>query len=701
MTDAMNDAMNDTATDSGSEPSAIRRLDGFARISAAVPPCRPADARRNSAETLTLWREADAAGAAVVAFPELGLSGYTARDLLLDQHLLAACAEELLNLAESGRELGPLALVGLPVRVGAGVYNCAAAIQAGEVLALIPKAYLPTYREFEEARWFRPGREVPANATARIGDRVVPFGTDILLAAEGCPDLVVGVEVCEDTWVHAPPAIAQVSAGATVTINLSASNFVLGKAELRRLLARASSDRGKCAAVYVAAGPGESSTDLAFDADAFIVENGSVVAESERFRRTGQLVTTDIDLDRLVHERIVTGSFGDCARETLKPFRRIPFRAAAGSPLPLLRHITPHPFLPSDPATLATRCWEIFEIQVNALATRLRATGLETLVLGISGGLDSTHAALVSAAALDLLGLPRSALRTVTMPGLGTSSQTRSSAGDLAAALGADFREIGVSEASRVLLEATGHPAAAGVDGPDTVEALIERLRTSPELGDVTVENIQARLRTLILMTLANAERGIVVGTGDLSEKALGWSTYSGDHIAMYDVNAGVPKTLIRFVIRWVANERATHWNAGDPAALRDVLFRVLDTPISPELLPTDEDGAIAQLTESTLGPYELHDFFLYHLVRHGARPRRILQLARLAFAEREFEELRSRLTLFLTRFFRFQFKRSCTADAPKVGMVALSPRGDWRMPSDAVVDSWLKEVEATPDPLR
>ena len=407
---------------------------GFARISAAVPLVTVADVAQNRAHHLALWRQSHRQGDAVVVFPELGLCGYTLRDLLLDRHLQDQCRDALLSLAEEGAELSPLAVVGLPLRVDGLLYNVAAVLSQGRVIGVVPKAYLPNYREFEEARWFRPGREVPANATARIGDRVVPFGTDILLAAEGCPDLVVGVEVCEDTWVHAPPAIAQVSAGATVTINLSASNFVLGKAELRRLLARASSDRGKCAAVYVAAGPGESSTDLAFDADAFIVENGSVVAESERFRRTGQLVTTDIDLDRLVHERIVTGSFGDCARETLKPFRRIPFRAAAGSPLPLLRHITPHPFLPSDPATLATRCWEIFEIQVNALATRLRATGLETLVLGISGGLDSTHAALVSAAALDLLGLPRSALRTVTMPGLGTSSQTRSSAGDLAAA---------------------------------------------------------------------------------------------------------------------------------------------------------------------------------------------------------------------------------------------------------------------------
>lgn len=660
-----------------------------------MPAVRVADVPDNLAETLALWRRAHEQGDALVAFPELGLSGYTARDLFHDLHLLDACERALLELAEASADLAPLAIVGLPLRVGSGLYNVAAAVGEGRILGLVPKAYLPTYREFEEARWFRPGAEVPAGARARVGGREVPFGLDLLFAARGEPDLVVGLEVCEDFWVQVPPSAWQVSAGATAICNLSASNFTIGKAELRRLLARSISDRGKCAYVYVAAGPGESSTDLAFDADAFVCENGRELASSRRFAREGQLVTVDVDLELLQRERIVTGSFGDCARVHVREFRRVAFDGGSAPErvTDLRRPVAAHPFLPSDPAALATRCWEIFEIQSNALATRMRAVpGRVTLVLGVSGGLDSTQAALVCAGALDLLGRPRRDLLCVTMPGLGTSAGTRGNAERLAAALGARFCEVGVSEASRLVLEAVGHPAAS--EAP-TVADLLARLRERPQLGDVTLENVQARLRTLVLMTFANRECGLVVGTGDLSEKALGWATYSGDHIAMYDVNAGVPKTLIQFVIRWVAGERATTWSAGDPAALREVLFAILDTPISPELLPADPDGAIAQLTEAAIGPYELHDFFLYHLVRHGARPTRVLDLARVAFAGRyPVAELKRWLAVFLRRFFANQFKRSCTADAPKVGMVALSPRGDWRMPSDAQGASWLAEVE-------
>jgi NAD+ synthase (glutamine-hydrolysing) len=662
---------------------------GFARISAAVPVCRVGDFEANRAHVAALWRRAHEQGDAVVAFPELALSGYTARDLFLDRHLLDACEASLLALAALSRELAPLAFVGLPLRWGTGLYNVAAAVQGGRVLGVVPKSYLPNYREFEETRWFRPGVEVPAGATVRVGNGEVPFGTDLLFAADA-PDLVVGVEICEDTWVPVPPSAYQVAAGATVVLNLSASNFVVGKAEERRLLARSAGDRGKCAYVYVAAGPGESSTDLAFDADAFIVEEAAILAESRRFAREDQLVTADVDLEALTRDRLATNTFGDCARVQRREFRRVPFNA----PKPvgaLRRSVAAHPFLPADPETLARRCWEIFEIQSNALATRLRALAGPRLVLGVSGGLDSTHAALVCVAALQLCDLPPSHLTCVTMPGLGTTTGTRGNAERLARAIGADFREIPISEATRLVLDDLGHPAAA-----PTVEALLENLRERPELGDVAVENTQARLRTLLLMTLANREGGLVVGTGDLSEKALGWSTYAGDQIAMYDVNAGVPKTLIQFVIRWVANERVEHWAAADPAALRETLFAILDTPISPELLPADAAGRIAQLTEAAIGPYELHDFFLYHLVRHGARPGRILDLARVAFGPRyDAKALRRWLRLFLRRFFQQQFKRSCTADAPKVGPVALSPRGDWRMPSDAAADAWLAEVDA------
>ncbi|MCA9671059.1 MAG: NAD(+) synthase [Myxococcales bacterium] len=668
---------------------------GFARVSAAVPPCTVADVEANLLATLSLWRDAHSAGSALVAFPELGLTGYTARDLFLDNHLLDSALSALGDLRRASAKLAPMAIVGMPLRVGSLLYNVAVALQGGKLLGVVPKAYLPNYREFEEARWFRPGSEVPAGSSVELLGATVPFGTDVLLAAEDQPDLVVGLEICEDYWVQVPPSAYQVSAGATVCCNLSASNFTIGKAELRRLLASSASDRGKCAYIYVAAGPGESSTDLAFDADAFICENGRVVAESQRFSREGQLVTCDIDLELLQRERFVTTSFGDCARENRRVFRRVSMRSGSARP-PLRRDVSPHPFLPKDPETLARRCWEIFEIQTNALVTRMRAISCQRLVLGLSGGIDSTHAALVSTAALAMLGAPRENLLCVTMPGLGTTETTRSSADRLAAALGCELRAASISELSRLALAAIDHPAARDVD---SVDALVERLRESPELGDTAFENAQARMRTLLLMTLANQSGGLVVGTGDLSEKALGWSTYAGDHIAMYDVNAGVPKTLIQFVIRWVANERAAAFcgeSASKAKALREVLFAVLDTPISPELLPADADGAIAQQTEETIGPYELHDFFLYHMVRHGARPGRILDLALVAFAGRyPLGELKKWLSRFYRRFFANQFKRSCTADAPKVGMVALSPRGDWRMPSDASVAGWLTAVES------
>jgi NAD+ synthase (glutamine-hydrolysing) len=465
------------------------------------------------------------------------------------------------------------------------------------------------------------------------------------------------------------------------------------------LLASAASDRGKCGYVYVAAGPSESSTDMAFDGHAFVCENGHVIAESARFVRDDHLLATDLDLQQLEHERDVTTTFGDCADRMRESFRRLPFSARESQQL--LREISPHPFVPKNPATLAARCWEVFEIQTHALATRLTRVGERAkLVLGLSGGLDSTHAALVSVSALDLLGRPRSDLICVTMPGFGSSRATQDNAELLARALSASFERVSVSELSRVVLEALGHPAA----GKD-VDELLLRVRTAPELADLAFENVQARMRTLLLMSVSNRVRGIVVGTGDLSEKALGWSTYAGDQISMYDVNAGVPKTLIQFLIRWVANERLSAWfgsraeprastASSDVEALRKVLFAILDTPISPELLPPDESGRIAQLSEDALGPYELHDFFLFHFLRHGRRPSDILDLATQAFEGRHARaDLRRYLELFLRRFFANQFKRSCTPDAPKVGMVALSPRSDWRMPSDAQVDAWLTEL--------
>jgi len=670
---------------------------GFARVSVAVPVVKVADPAHNAAATAALWRQADDEGAALVVFPELGLTGYTARDLFFDNTLLAAAEDALAALVAHSKTCRPLGVVGMPLRTPRGLYNVAVAVQGGRILGVVPKCFLPNYREFEEKRWFRAGAEVPHGSSCSLLGQDIPFGLDLLF--DGGSDFVVGLEVCEDYWVQVPPSSKQVGNGATVIANLSASNFTIGKADLRRLLAESQSDRGKCAYLYVAAGPGESSTDLAFDADAFVCENGNLIAESKRFSRTGQLVTVDVDIEQLVRERQVTSSFGDCALLNPVPVRRIAFAVTA--PTGLRRDIDPHPFIPKNPKTLATRAWEIFEIQTNALATRLQALTTATwqpkLVLGVSGGLDSTHAALVAATALDLCDRPRSDLIAVTMPGLGTTSMTKNNAVVLAEALGATVKTISVAEMSRVVLSATEHKAAVGAA---TVEELIERVRGDKKLGDPSLENVQARLRTLVLMTLANQHGGVVVGTGDLSEKALGWATYSGDHISMYDVNAGVPKTLIQFVIRWVANERVTTWTAdqgkGDAQRLRETLFSILETPISPELLPPDRDGKIAHLTEAAIGPYELHDFYLFHFVRHGRTPTRILDLALKAFGSRyTLDDQKKWLHLFLTRFFHNQFKRSCTADAPKVGMVALSPRGDWRMPSDAVVTAWLAHVDA------
>ncbi len=665
-------------------------MKGFARIAAAVPTVRVGDPERNRENTLALWREASEAGAQVVVFPELGLSAYTVRDLVLATQLLDVVEEQLLRLAQQAAALDCLALVGAPLRTPRGLYNCAIAMQGGTILGVVPKAYLPNYREFEEARWFRPGVEVPDGSIIRIGASNVPFGLDLLFDST-LRGLVVGVEICEDLWVQQPPSSAQCSAGATVIANLSASNFTIGKAELRRTLASAQSDRGKCAYVYVAAGPGESSTDVTWDADAFIYENGSLLAESRRFARERQLVLQDIDLEALAFERRSTTTFGDCAAQQHDEhdWRWCAFEAKENTDF--LRKITPTPFLPKDESTLSRRCWEMFEIQSNALLTRMRAIGAPKLVLGVSGGLDSTAAALVAAAALDLDKRPRTDLVCLTMPGFGTSSGTKDNATVLAESLGATLHTLSIDEISRVVLSAIGHAATEGVD---TLDGLLQRLREHPEFGDVTLENVQARVRTLVLMTIANRDSGIVVGTGDLSEKALGWSTYAGDHIAMYDVNAGVPKTLLQFVIRWVANEAAANW--ADKDRLREVLFDILDTPISPELLPADAAGQIAQLTEEKIGPYELHDFFLYHHVRHGARPARILDLAAVAFNGRYDDATLARwLRVFLQRFFTQQFKRSCTADAPKVGTVALSPRGDWRMPSDASATAWLNDVDS------
>lgn len=665
-------------------------MQSFVRVICAIPRVGVAGVVDNTDATLEQMREAHAQEAQVVVFPELGLSSYTARDLFASRVLQDAALHGLARLVKESRGLSPLFFVGLPLRTPTGLFNVAAAIQSGQLLGIVPKSFLPNYREFEERRWFRPGTEVPPGQSLSLLGAAIPFGTDLLFTAQEAPDLTVGVEICEDYWVQRPPSIAQVSAGATLVCNLSASNVLVGKGDLRRMLCASLSDRGKCAYAYAASGPTESTTDIVYDAHAMIYENGHLLAESKRFSRDPQLLAADVDLDQLVHERNVTTTFGDCAQEETKTFRRLAFHTHW--PKSLRRSVAPHPFVPKNPATLAERCREVFDIQTHGLATRLSRVSAESkLVLGLSGGLDSTHAALVSAAALDLLGRPRSDLHCLIMPGFGSSADTQDNADELARALGCTFRRVSISELARETLKTLGHEAGAA-----SVDELLAIVRKRPELADITFENVQARLRTLLLMNTANQIRGIVVGTGDLSEKALGWSTYAGDQISMYDVNAGVPKTLIQFLIRWVANERVSTWAHAEVEALRKVLFAILDTPISPELLPPDESGKIAQLTEAKVGPYELTDFFLFHTLRHGRRPSVTLELAQLAFEGRyDRGALRKHFEVYLRRFFSQQFKRSCTPDGPKVGMVALSPRSDWRMPSDAEVNAWLEDLAA------
>ncbi|HEY3079046.1 MAG TPA: NAD(+) synthase [Chloroflexota bacterium] len=715
---------------------------GFVRIGAAVPPVRVTDFEFNRRHTLDLWRQADAEGTAVVFFPELGLSAYTAGDLHMDRHVHAAALESLAWLLEqAGRaKLRTLVFVGMPLFVHPGVYNVAVAVQGDRVLGVVPKAYLPSYGEFYERRQFRDGRSVPAGIEIDLFGQRVPFGMDLLFPAEGpnAPSgLIVGVEICEDGWVHLPPSGFQVSAGATICGNLSGSNFVLGKGETRHRLCWRASSLGKCAYVYTAAGPGESSSDLAFDAHALIYELGAGLAESRRFARDPQLILADVDHELLIRSRLASGTFGDCAQDHRQPFRMVPFEAAAPATFrPLKRFIERHPFVPKDPATLATRCWEVFEIQTNSLITRMEYARPGKLVLALSGGRDSTLAALACANALDQLGRPRSDLLCVSMPGLGTTARTRALSCGLAEALGAGFEEEDIREECYLVLRDQGHPAVERYHAwlrehgqEHGQEAFARFLSAHGDVGDVEFENVQARVRTLRVMTKANRYRGIEIGTGDLSEKALGWATFNGDSIAMYDLNPGIPKTLVEFVIRWVANERVQTWTADTVSSpggeggdeLRRVLFEILDAPISPELLPPSAEGAIAQLTESTIGPFELHDFFLYWFVHHGTSPARILFLAEHAFAVSRAgeavsnaggavsraggqgaytpEELRRWLVLFFRRFFANQWKRNCTADGPKVGSVSLSPRGDWRMPSDAVVQSWIEEIEAADTP--
>jgi NAD+ synthase (glutamine-hydrolysing) len=639
---------------------------GFVRVAAAVPPARVADIDYNLAQVLAFARRADEEGAQVVVFPELSLTGYTAGDLFHQHLLLERAADALLALARASATLRPLLIVGLPVAAEGNLFNAAALVSRGVIHGLVPKTYIPGYKEYYEERWFASARDLSGRDVC-IGDRTVPFGTDMLFRASPSSGFVIGVEICEDLWGPLPPSSFQAVHGAHLVFNLSASNELVGKADYRRSLVAQQSARAICAYVYTSCGVGESSQDVVFGGHAMVAENGALLGESRRFEIAGDLLVADVDVEHLRLDRERTTSFGDSLHAFPgMAWRTIDVDVPPYAGYPLKRSIDPAPFIPRDDAERNRRTEEIISIQTSGLVKRLSHSGLRHVVIGLSGGLDSTLALLVSVRAFDELGLPRRDVCALTMPGFGTSSRTRANAERLAAACGVALTTIDISDGCLQQFRDLGH---------------------DPKVQDITFENVQARYRTMILMNKANQLHGLVVGTGDLSEIALGWNTFNGDHMSHYNVNAGVPKTLVRHLVGWVAAQPAF-------ADARAVLDDVLNTPISPELLPGDQAGAVFQRTEEIIGPYELHDFFLYHFARWESRPAKIQHLAEQAFAGKfDAATIRKWLRLFVTRFFANQWKRSVMPDGPKVGSVALSPRGDWRMPSDAEVALWIDDL--------
>lgn len=663
---------------------------GFLRVAAASPELRVADCHFNADRTLALMARAETQGVNLVVFPECGLTGYTCHDLFHLQSLQRAAEEALAKVVEkSATVFRGVALVGLPLAIEGQLFNCAAVIHAGKVLGIVPKTYLPNYKEFYDARYFCPADNANFSAASCAGQSV-PFGTNLLFDCRTMNGFTLGVEICEDLWMPVAPSSLQAIMGATVFANLSASNEVVGKAGYRRQLVSAQSARCIGGYVYASCGEGESTSDIVFGGHCLIAENGVIVAESERFRHGQQLLVSDIDLERLLHDRIQTNSFHDANRSadlSLGKYRTLSFDLEPSAREPkFVRAVDASPFVPSDPLTRDERCREIFQTQVAALGRRLSHVNFPPVSIGVSGGLDSTLALLVVCKTMDELGVPRDRVHALTMPGFGTTGRTKKNAEDLARALNITMREIDIRGMCLEQMRALGHaPFGIKLDG-ETVASLSEKLArlTADNRSDLVFENVQARVRTSLLM---NA--GFVIGTGDLSELALGWCTYNADHMSMYNPNVSIPKTLVKFLVKWAAEHEFD-----GPA--RETLFDIVKTEISPELLPTDASGGVTQSTESAVGPYELVDFFLYHFLRFGAEPSKILFLAAHAKFEQEYtpEEVRHWLTVFLKRFFANQFKRSCLPDGPKVGSVSVSPRGDWRMPSDAAARVWLDAVE-------
>ncbi|UIN31221.1 NAD(+) synthase [Microbacterium binotii] len=668
---------------------------GFARVAAVTIPVSVADPATNAEAVLAEARACHDDGVAVALFPELALSGYAIDDLVLQDPLLDAVTVAVERIVAASVDLRPVLAVGAPLRHGNRLYNCAVVIHRGEILGVAPKSMLPTYREFYERRWYAPGDD-QRGGDIRIGDLYAPFGPDLLFEALDVDGLVVHAEVCEDMWVPVPPSSEAALAGATVLLNLSGSPITIARADDRKLLSQSQSLRCLAAYAYAAAGQGESTNDVSWDGQTMIYEGGQLLVETDRFPDAARRSVADVDLDRLRQDRLRQGTFDDNRRslaERVGAFRTIHFRLDPPADLSGLRRpVARFPFVPADPARLAQDCYEAFSIQVSGLEQRMRAIGSPRPVIGVSGGLDSTHALLVVARAMDRMGRPRSEILAYTMPGFATGDGTKSNAIELAEAIGATIETIDIRPAATEILRGIGHPAADG-----------------EPLYDVTYENVQAGVRTDLLFRLANRHGGIVIGTSDLSELALGWATYGvGDQMSHYAVNAGVPKTLIQHLIRWVIAD-----GVGIDERTAAVLQAVLDTEISPELVPAGEDGKV-QSTEDAIGPYALHDFTLFHVLRFGMRPSKIAYLAEVAFADAEAglwpagfpdderyaydrETIVRWLRVFLRRYFGFaQFKRTAIPNGPKVSPAgSLSPRGDWRAPSDGNASAWLSELDA------
>ena len=637
-------------------------MKGFVKVASVIPKVKVADCRHNVVEIIHLIGKAATSGVQIVVFPELSITGYSCGDLFFQQVLQEDALLGMLEIAERTAHLDIISIVGLPIVIGHQLLNTAAVIQRGHILGLVPKSYLPNYKEFYEQRWFTSAFDNQISECDIQGIQI-PVGNDLLFSTS---EVTFGIEICEDLWAPIPPSSYLATQGAEILFNLSASDECVGKHKYLRNLISQQSGRLIAGYVYSSCGFGESSTDVVFSGNAFICENGSFLCEANRFNYEPQLLIGDIDVDCLRNERLTNTTFKACRNHiTQSTLRMIMAKPLTKIGKLLHRTISPHPFIP-DSEDYDETCNEVISIQCAGLAKRITHTQAKSVVVGISGGLDSTLALLICVRTFDQLGKDRKDILAITMPGFGTTRGTYINAVKLIETLGCSLKEIDIKEACRVHFKDIEHPK---------------------ELHDTVYENTQARERTQILMDIANQNNGIVIGTSDLSEIALGWSTYNGDHMSMYAVNSGVPKTLVKYLVQWIADNKTD-------SALRTILLDIISTPVSPELLPSGENEEIEQRTEDVVGPYELHDFFLYHFIRYGATPRKILYLATIAFADSYDESIiKYWLSIFTRRFFAQQFKRSCMPDGPKVGSVSLSPRGDWRMPSDACSKLWLDKI--------